>query len=171
MLEGLARGDERDLEALVARHWAPLVRYAASILGDPDDARDAAQEAVTRLWVRRDSFGTIVSARALLVRLVRNVAFDELRRRRRRARIIAVAPIVEEPPREPDELLAEAELRSVVQQAVEGLPERRREVFRLAREGGLSYVEIAELLNLSPQTVANHMSLALHDLRRAIADW
>ena len=45
------------------------------------------------------------------------------------------------------------------------MPRRRREVFRLARERGFSYSEIAEITQLSRQTVANHMSLALSDLR------
>jgi DNA-directed RNA polymerase specialized sigma24 family protein len=41
-------------------------------------------------------------------------------------------------------------------------------VFRLAREEGLSYQEIAEVMSLSAQTVANHMSLAMADLRTAL---
>jgi RNA polymerase sigma-70 factor (ECF subfamily) len=52
--------------------------------------------------------------------------------------------------------------------AVTRLPERRREVFRLVREEGLSYQEIAEIMGLSTQTVANHMSLAMADLRAAL---
>jgi RNA polymerase sigma-70 factor (ECF subfamily) len=52
--------------------------------------------------------------------------------------------------------------------AVARLPDRRREVFRFAREEGLSYQEIAEVMNLSTQTVANHMSLAMADLRAAL---
>jgi RNA polymerase sigma-70 factor (ECF subfamily) len=61
-----------------------------------------------------------------------------------------------------------AELQRLAAAAVSRLPERRREVFRLAREEGLSYQEIADILGLSTQTVANHMSLALADLRTAL---
>ena len=41
-------------------------------------------------------------------------------------------------------------------------------MFRLVREEGLSYQEVAQLMDLSPQTVANHMSLAMADLRTAL---
>ena len=58
-----------------------------------------------------------------------------------------------------------AQLEDAVAAAVEALPPRRREVFRLARERGFSYPEIAEITELSRQTVANHMSLAFSDLR------
>ena len=52
--------------------------------------------------------------------------------------------------------------------AVARLPDRRREVFRLVREEGLSYKDVAELMELSSQTVANHMGLAMADLRTAL---
>jgi RNA polymerase sigma-70 factor (ECF subfamily) len=61
-----------------------------------------------------------------------------------------------------------AELQRLAAAAVARLPERRREVFRLAREEGLSYQEIADILHLSLQTVANHTSLAMADLRTAL---
>jgi RNA polymerase sigma-70 factor (ECF subfamily) len=61
-----------------------------------------------------------------------------------------------------------AELKRLAAAAVAGLPPKRREVFRLVREEGLSYKEVAEALGLSPQTVANHMSLALADLRATL---
>ena len=52
-----------------------------------------------------------------------------------------------------------------VAKAVSDLPPRRREIFKLVRESGFSYAEIAEIMKISRQTVANHMSLALSDLR------
>ena len=56
----------------------------------------------------------------------------------------------------------------MAEEAVARLTPRRQEIFRLVRENGLSYREVAEVLDLSPQTVANLMSLALADLRAAL---
>ena len=69
----------------------------------------------------------------------------------------------------PAEETIAADLRRAAAQAVSDLPPKRQEVFRLAREEGLSYAEIASVMDVSPQTVANQMSLALADLRRALS--
>jgi RNA polymerase sigma-70 factor (ECF subfamily) len=56
-----------------------------------------------------------------------------------------------------------------VESAITALPERRREIFVLSRYHGLSYREIAEVLEISPQTVANQLSAALATLRESLA--
>ncbi len=70
----------------------------------------------------------------------------------------------------PDPLtrVQESELRAAARDAVEALPRRRREIFRLVRQRGLSYREAAETLGISPKTVANQMSLAMNNLRSAL---
>jgi RNA polymerase sigma-70 factor (ECF subfamily) len=57
------------------------------------------------------------------------------------------------------------ELRQIVQQGVEGMSEQRKKVFLLSREQGLTILEIAEQLNLSPNTVKNTLVTALQQLR------
>jgi RNA polymerase sigma-70 factor, ECF subfamily len=62
----------------------------------------------------------------------------------------------------------ENELLRYFERAVSHLPPRRQEIFVLARAHGLSHQEIAEVMKISPQTVANQMSAALADLRQAL---
>ena len=57
-----------------------------------------------------------------------------------------------------------------MQAAIEGLPEERRKVFRLSRDEGLKYQEIAERLGISIKTVENQMGKALKTLREELAD-
>jgi RNA polymerase sigma-70 factor (ECF subfamily) len=68
----------------------------------------------------------------------------------------------------PLELAERAELREVLTKAVDALPPRRREVFVLARFHGRSYRDIADIMDISPQTVANQVSAAVRDLRRRL---
>lgn len=166
LVRGLRAGDEACLQGLLDAHWAGVVRYAASILADPADAQDAAQEAFVRLWERRESWSIEGSVRGLLYTIARNAALDELRRRDRHAAAAGESA----PPTAPTPVQeAEGEeLRRTAAEAVSRLPAQRREVFRLVREHGLTHREVSEVLGLSPQTVANHMSLALADLRRAL---
>lgn len=164
----LRSGDARALQELIDALWHPLTAYARRILADQcADAEEAVQDAFLRLWAKRGELREEGSPRAFLYTVVRNACLDELRRNARRTRAEGGAPLPT-PPRTPWEDVQGAELHRAAAGAVAGLPERRREVYRLAREEGLSYEEIAEILGLSRRTVANHMSLALADLRTAL---
>jgi RNA polymerase sigma-70 factor (ECF subfamily) len=163
-VRGLRSGDTDTLRRLMDRYWEPLVGFAHRTLGGSGDPEDTVQTAFIRLWSRRDSLTEEGSLKALLYTIVRNACLDDLRKRTRQERAQEIAPPPSSP-RTPYEDVHGAELQRVAASAVAQLPERRREVFRLVREEGLSYQEVAELMELSPQTVANHMSLAMADLR------
>jgi RNA polymerase sigma-70 factor (family 1) len=166
-LESLRSGDSQALDRLMDLLWAPLVGYAGRILPDDSDPQDIVQEAFVRLWTRRATLREDGSLRALLYTTVRNACLDEIRTNRRRKKLRS-AECGPSPAPGPYEDTQGAELQRLAAAAVAKLPEKRREVFRLVREEGLSYREAAEVLVLSEQTVANHMSLALADLRTAL---
>jgi RNA polymerase sigma-70 factor (family 1) len=170
IIERVRSGDAAVIGRLQDAYWGPLVQFADRLLDGMGDPQDVVQEAFIRLWARREHWGSDGSVRALLYAVTRNAALDERRRRTRRERADAVA---DPPPHRapPSTEAAAEELRRAAVRAVAQLPPKRREVFRLAREEGLTYAEIASVLGVSPQTVANHMSLALADLRHALADF
>lgn len=167
LLQALRSGDPEALSRLMDRLWGPLVGYAFKLLSDSSDAQDVVQEAFVRLWCRRDSLRDDGSLKALLYTTVRNACLDQLRTHRRRRSLLSADPPTSHPPT-PYEDVHGAELHRLAAGAVARLPEKRQEVFRLVREQGLSYRETAVVLGLSEQTVANHMSLALADLRTAL---
>jgi RNA polymerase sigma-70 factor (ECF subfamily) len=151
----------------MGQFWEPLVGFAQRIMTGAGDPEDMVQTAFVRLWARRGELEESGSLKSLLYTIVRNACLDELRKhgRRRKAHQAASQPSA---PRTPYEDVQGAELHRLAAAAVGRLPERRREVFRLVREEGLSYQEVAEVMGLSSQTVANHMSLAMADLRTAL---
>jgi len=173
LLRRSAAGDPAALEAVLGRYWAAVVCYAASLLGDSDQAEDAAQECFVRFWERRETWRIEGSLRGLLFQIVRNLALDERRRVAARARAADRADEAR-PPRTPEQETEAAELRELISRALGALPKRRREVFVLVRVHGLSHREVAELLDIAPQTVANHLGMALAELRDALhgrASW
>lgn len=158
--------DAEWLRSIVDRHSAPLLRYAASILRDPDNARDVVQETFVRLW--REPRGQ-VEARVVpwLFRVCRNRALD-YRRKEKRMTPIETNPAAP-PPADtaPDPGLA-AETRDShdrVLQFMATLPENQREVVRLKFQNGLSYKEIAEVTDLSVGNVGFLLHTALKTLR------
>lgn len=151
--------------------WAPLVRHLATLVESGAAAQDAAQEAFVRLWEHRDRWES-GSARAVLYRIARNVALDDLRRAKVRARWARSSSTEKPSPAPtPAEEVEAAEFADHFTSALDSLPRRRREVFHLVRFGGLSYAETAQVMDLSEQTVANQMSLAMKDLRRLLSDF
>ena len=171
LLEGIRAGETRALEALMARYWPPLVRYAENVMSGVGDPQDVVQEGFVRLWARREEWGRDGSVKALLYTIVRNAALDERRRLDRGDRVTREHAAFGAPNPTPFENVQGAELERVAAAAVAALPPKRQEVFRLAREEGFSYREIGSAMGISTQTVANQMSLALADLRLAMTPY
>lgn len=171
LAECIRAGDVSAYDAFVERHWALLVRYIVSFLGSVDDARDIAQEAFMRLWEERARLQPAGSIRSYLYQIARNLAINE-RKRRELYRTLARREAEEEPPLPtPAGEVEAAELRAVVERAIDLLPPRRREAFVLAHLQDLPHREIAEIMGISPQTVANQVSAALADLRQTLAPY
>jgi RNA polymerase sigma-70 factor (ECF subfamily) len=167
LLARVLNGDESGLAVLLDRYWHSLVRYSWSILDDQDAAEDVTQEVFVRLWEHRDTWGLEGSVLGLLFRMTRNLSLDEQRQRDARRRAANKAPDQHTEP-SPTDSTHTQELASAIEKAVATLPQRRREVFILIRQHGLSYREAAEALGLAPQTVANHLNMAVTDLREAL---
>ena len=162
-------GDPEVLRTLLTRHLTQLRRYAEGLLDRPEDAEDVVQEAFVRLWEKRETWRIESSVRAILFTLTRNAAVDLLRRKRRETQLPdGWAETIPSFGPSPLHQALEGELTLMAEDAVSRLPPRRQEVFRLIREGGLSYKEVATALEIAPQTVANLMALALSDLRLSL---
>jgi RNA polymerase sigma-70 factor (ECF subfamily) len=167
LLQRLSNGDSEAFGELRDRYWGAIVTFAAKRVDSVDAAEDIAQETFVRLWQRREQWKPPLAVRSILYAISRNLMISQSRSfwTRRRNAVIESLPTSAPTPIE----LAEAsEVRAAVERAIESLPSRRRLTFILARYHGLSYAEIAERMGVSPQTVANHMSAALHDLRRLL---
>jgi len=170
LMERVHAGEIDAFDELLGRYWAPLVAYAARLVGSRDAAEDVVQETMIRVWEQRTEWTPGQHLRAFLYRITRNLALNEQakgRVRREWAERERHRPRRPEPT--PSEVAAQRALRENIERAIEALPERRREVFVLARYHGHSYSEIAELMGVSRQTVANQMSAALDQLRTALA--
>lgn len=172
LMELALNGDAAALDGLVGEYWAPIAAYACRLLdGNLDAGKDVAQEVFLRIWQRRVRWRPTGSVRAFLYALARNLSFNQRRSTRVRTRAVSrVRAVLREWHRRPTplELVEQAEARAAVERAIAGLPPRRREIFILVRVHGLSYREVAEILEISPQTVANQMSAALAELRRLL---
>jgi RNA polymerase sigma-70 factor, ECF subfamily len=168
-MELVRRGDVRAFEATVEREWSRTFLYARYLLGDQDQAMDAAQEAFARLWQTRERWEPGGSVGAWLIRTVRNFVIGERRKRSVHHRWASLGFGHERGlPRTPLQDAETQEIRVAIEQAIEGLPPRRREVFVLFYLQSRTYREIADIMQIRPQSVGNYLQAALADLRSAL---
>ena len=169
--ERIRAGDESAFDTVFRSHYAHLVRMAESVVRERALAEEVAQEVMLELWRRRETLQVEQTFRAYLLRSTRNRALNHVRHQRVVAREAAIAAM-ESPsaPSAEDEMLG-TELEQAVREAINGLPEKCREVFRLSREQGLKYAEIAVTLEISVKTVEKRMGQALAELRARLQQW
>jgi RNA polymerase sigma-70 factor (ECF subfamily) len=165
---GTGAGSLDAYESIFKSYYAQLVGVAESMLRERAAAEDVVQDVMVELWHRRATIKVETSLRAYLFRAVRNRALNQLRHRK-------VAPLAD--PDAADRVAGPAgdrdfetrELNRAVRKAVAGLPDRCREVFELSRVQGLSYDEIARVMEISVKTVEAQMGKALRVLREELA--
>lgn len=162
-------GDEACFTALYTRYWKQMFYQAEAILGGELLAQDCVQEVFTSVWKRRGQL-TMTSAEAYLKTAVRFQAISIIRSRKlqrhyfeRIARITS-ALVVSQP-------MLFKEIETLYVEVLHTMPSDQQEIFKLIREEGHSYKEVAELKGISVKTVEKKMSLSLKRLRLELGDF
>lgn len=171
LMAAIKEGSSAALGRLMDLCWTELVRHAARQLRDVELARDVVQDAFIQVWERRSTWQPRGSVRAYLYRILRHLVIDEQRKRAVRLRWLrGQAQRDTSRPATPAEELDAKMLADAFETAVESLPPRRREVFELVFQRGLTHAETAAVMDISVPTVANQMSAALRTVRQAIKE-
>jgi RNA polymerase sigma-70 factor (ECF subfamily) len=170
--------DDTEAFAELVRRWeGPLRSLCARMTGDVHRAEDLAQEAFTRLFLRRKSYRAEAKFSTYLWRIAINLCYDELRRARRRPDRPGreLEDEQDDPFRQvpdacpaPDEDFARQEAGEAVREALMELPETHRTVVVLRHYEDLKFREIAEVLGIPEGTVKTRMTEALNDLARRL---
>ena len=165
------RADDTDaLDVALKHHWSLVVDYVKRLTTSADAAEDIAQRTFLQLWDRRAYWRAEGSIRALLCRIARNYAISEHRRQSADERSAAAFVELSAPAAPVRDVVETEQLRSALDREISLLPARRKEIVVLRCVHDLSYKEIAEVMNIAPQTVANQLSSALATLRISLRE-
>jgi RNA polymerase sigma-70 factor (ECF subfamily) len=163
-------GDRAAFGLLVERYAGQARRVARAVLGDPDDADDAAQDGFLSALVKLAQYDPRRPFGPWLMRIIANAATDR-RRRRNVRRVEPLEPsLVGGGPR-PDAAAIRSELGDRLRSALAELPERRRKAVVLFDVEGYSHAEIAGILGIPEGTVRSEVFHARRRLRVLLADW
>ena len=168
----VARGDTSAFEKVIERHQALVAGTAARMLGSNSDVEDIAQQVFIRVWKSARRYVPRAKFTTWLLKITRNLVFNELRRAKRRAQVPLQSdpgaeeiPLKDETNPAPDASLLEDELQRAIEEAIMQLPESQRMALVLRRYEQLSYEQIAEVLDLSVPAVKSVLFRARTELR------
>lgn len=148
----------------------PLYNLVFRVTKSDQQSRDILQEVFLKLWEHQGRLGDIQCVEAWLYRVTENKLIDFLRKTAADQRLReALWKKTNLSVQETEELLQAKECHSMIHKAVDQLPPQRKLIYRLNREKGLNYQEIADELSISRHTVKNQLSLALHTIQRFLS--
>jgi len=168
LIEQAQNGDRNAFGELVRRHYQGVVLIVTRMCGDTGLAEDATQEAFLRAWVNLPSFRPKGSLRNWLYRIAINAALDMLRRKPEETLEDEEMLAIPDQGAGPETTLIEKEQVALLLQAVKSLPEASRSVLVLREYGGLSYQEIASVLDVPVGTVMSRLNYARNRLRESM---
>ena len=174
-MQAVSGGDTTAFEKLVEKHQSLVAGTVGRMLGNNSDVDDVAQQVFVRVWRSAKRYVPSAKFTTWLLKITRNLVFNELRRRKRHL----TTPLQKEPGEEeiqvkdergqqPDVTLLESELQDAIRSAIEQLPETQRMALILRRYEELSYEEIASVLDQSVPAVKSLLFRARTELRQRL---
>ncbi|HRN55479.1 MAG TPA: RNA polymerase sigma-70 factor [Agriterribacter sp.] len=165
LFERLARGEEEAFGRIVHTIYKKLFSFTVSLVRSEAEADDIMQEVFLKIWQHRTSFATIENPMGWIYTVVANTTSNflrtklrhELRNKVYQNRSVVTAGM--------EEQLDANFTQSLIDEAVNKLPAKRKQVFLLSRREGLSRKEIATRLNVSENTVRNQLVESLQFVR------
>ncbi|MBI2300582.1 MAG: sigma-70 family RNA polymerase sigma factor [Armatimonadetes bacterium] len=176
----IRHGDREAFDELVDRYQTKVYNLALRLLGDSDEAADAAQEAFLRIYRGLQSFHGGSALTTWIYRIVHNLCLDEMKRKRRRPQLVEEAADADDDGAEtlldrlPDETsepqarLLGDERQEAVRRAILRLRAHHRDVLVLYDLQGFTYNEIADVLHTNVGTVKSRLNRARLALAREL---
>lgn len=166
LIASAQQGDRQAFTKLVRRHQGSIVSLTYRMCGDLRLAEDAAQEAFVRVWQNLNRYKPQYAFRSWLYRIAANAALDSLRRERPTADLDSVSLADLGP--SPEQSAEDDERAAHVRRAIAQLSESLRVVLILREYQGLSYQEIADVLDIPIGTVMSRLNSARAQLRQEL---
>ena len=159
-------------DVLYNKYNKKLYKFGYSILKSHEEAENLIQNVFISLWENRYKVEKNSSIRYYLFTIAYNTSISLLRKKARESNFIEYLKSLPEISEEPVNLELEYnELANKLDEIVKALPQRQKEVYLLHKVSGLKYTEIAKKLNISVNTIENHMSRALKTIREKLTNY
>ena len=148
------------------RYASQLYHVALKYTGTPDKAEDIVQETFVKVWIYRERLQPHLPFVPYIIRISKNLVINKSKKRLHEQAYMRYKALVNTDIGDTTEnQVFLKELKDLLEIKVSQLPEKRKIIYRMSREQGLTNREIAEKLVVSESTVENHINKALKDLK------
>jgi len=168
--EALRGGSQIAFRDFYEKYWEPMFLWACRFLQNEEEAKDLVADSFIKFWENRSRLNYRYPPHFYLHKILKNSMINSIQRKKNlHSKLVALQDAARgnicSPSDNAASLLEEKELRHELEKAIDSLPVRMKEIFRMSRNGHMSVPEISETLHLSSQTVKNQLTTALKLLR------
>lgn len=163
--------DESAYKELFVAFYKPLQQFANSFVRSRELAEEIVSDVFIKIWESRAEIESISNLKVYLYVSIKNTSLKYLLKQHRQV-AISIDELdveLESFARNPEELMLTAEMMNKIQETVNELPPRCKMIFKLIKEDGLRYKEVAEILNISVKTIDNQLAIALRKINKAVS--
>ena len=166
-----AAGNEDAFKIIYYRFYKKLNSFALAIVKTREAAEEITEDLFIKIWQQKENLASINNLRVYLYIATKNAALNYLAKK---AKDNLTEPFdhinigLSKSVLTPEQILITAEMHQKIQQAVESLPPRCKMIFKLVREDGLMYKEVADILNISINTIDVQMAIAVKKIAAAL---
>jgi RNA polymerase sigma-70 factor (family 1) len=159
-------------DVLYKKYSKRVYKFGYSILKSPEESENLIQDVFLSLWENRYKVQKDSSVKSFVFTITYNTAISIIRKKARESQFIEYLKSLQEITEEPVNVKLEYnELTTKLDEIINTLPQRQKEVYLLHRVEGLKYTEIAKRLNISVNTIETHMSRALKTIREKLGNY
>lgn len=169
LLKAISKDDSGAFSKLFDQYFSTVFQFAGYFIKSEEICKEVSSDVFINLWNNRKKLNEISNFKAYLYKVTKNKALDYLDKLSRQPEFSRELPIeIHAFHGSPEEQMLSKELEAAIGQAVNELPERCKLIFLMAREEGLSYHEIADVLAISEKTVNAQMVTAIKKMANAL---
>jgi RNA polymerase sigma-70 factor (ECF subfamily) len=162
--------DAQAYKQLFFAFYNRLVKFAASFVDSRESAEEVVSDVFIKIWDKRNTLNNIDNLRVYLYVSTKNAALNQVAKQRK-LDIVRLEDISIDLPSttlNPEQLMITAEMVRRIDAAINSLPPRCKLVFKLVKEDGLPYKEVARILDISVKTIDNQLAIALKKIALSI---
>jgi RNA polymerase sigma-70 factor (ECF subfamily) len=166
LIQLVAQSDEIAFGRLFDHYRNKIYTVALNLTHSTTVAEEIVEDVFLKVWSRRSTLNEIGNFNAYIYVIARNETYKILKQIGKNYKVVLLAEmdacLIDN---RTDEYLISKEMTSLLQKAIDRLPHQQKQVYKLIKDGDLKRGEVAELLQIQPETVKFHLAQAMKNIR------